>query len=165
MAKITFEDLPNIREQHKDKKIVFCSGCFDLTHAGHVLFFEDCKKQGDILVVMVGADEVIRRDKGPKRPILNEHMRTKLIDSLKPVDYVFTDRIISKDAPPLFYIYQVLDALKPDVYVVNDDAFDMPYRKEMAKKTGIELLILNRTSPPEYGQISTTALIKKVQEL
>jgi len=165
MAKIAFEDLSEIRERHKNERLVFCSGCFDLMHAGHLLFFEDSKKQGDVLVVMVGSDEVIRRDKGPKRPVLNEHMRVKLIDALKPVDYVFVDRIISKDAHPLFFMYHVFDALKPDIYVINDDAFDIPYREELVAKKGGKLVILSRTAPPEYGPISTTAIIKKIKSL
>ncbi len=150
MAYTSFEDLAEIRKRHEGKKIVFCSGCFDLTHAGHVLFFEDCKAQGDVLVVMVGADAVIRRDKGPERPILNEHLRMKLIDSLKTVDYVFTDRIISADAPPLLFIDWVFNALRPDVYVVNGDGFNMPYREEVSKKYNVDLRVLDRVCPPEF---------------
>ncbi len=164
MAHTSFENLPELRKKYEGKKIVFCSGCFDLTHAGHVLFFEDCKAQGDILVVMVGADAVIQRDKGVGRPILNEHLRMKLIDSLKPVDYVFTDRIISADAPPLLFIDWVFNALHPDVYVVNGDGFNMPYREEISKKYNINLRVLDRTRPPEFEKISTSGIIKKIRE-
>lgn len=163
MAYTSFEDLPELRKKHAGQKIVFCSGCFDLTHAGHVLFFEDCKKQGDVLVVMVGADAVIRRDKGPERPILNEHLRMKLIDSLKTVDYVFMDRIISADAPPLLFIDWVFNALRPDVYVVNGDGFNMPYREEISKKYNIDLRVLDRACPPEFEKISTSGIIKKIR--
>lgn len=163
MAYTTFENLPEIRKKYAGKKIVFCSGCFDITHAGHVLFFEDCKKQGDILVVMIGADAVIRRDKGMKRPIINEHLRMKLIDSLKPVNYVFTDRIISAEAPPLLFIDWVFDKLRPDIYVVNGDGFNMPYREEVSKKYGVDLRILDRTCPPEFEKISTSGIIRKIR--
>lgn len=161
---IDFEDLVNIREKHKNQKIVFASGCFDLTHAGHVLFFEDCKQQGDILVVCVGADEVIKRDKGEKRPILNEHLRMKLVDALRGVDYVFKDRIVEEGAHPLFFFQHVFDVLRPDVYVVNDDAFDIPYREELSRNNGVALVICGRKCPPEFEGISTTKLIKKIKE-
>ena len=163
MAYTTFENLPEIRKKHEGKKIVFCSGCFDLTHAGHVLFFEDCKKQGDVLVVMIGADAVIQRDKGMERPIINEHLRMKLIDSLKPVDYVFTDRIISAETPPLLFIDWVFNALRPDIYIVNGDGFNMPYREEVSKKYGVDLRVLDRTCPPEFEKISTTSIIRKIR--
>ena len=161
---IGFEDLKKIRGRRRDKKIVFCSGGFDLTHAGHVLFFEDCKKQGDVLVVMVGSDIVVKRDKGEKRPILNEHTRIKLIDALRPVDYCFIDKLLPLEAHPLDYIDCVFAELKPDIYVVNDDAFDTPYRRIMADRHGVKLVILKRSCPPEFEKISTSSIIKKIKE-
>ena len=50
-------------DRNDGEKIVFCSGSFDLVHAGHVLFFEDCKKIGEILVVGVGGDAIIKKTK------------------------------------------------------------------------------------------------------
>ena len=68
MGVIDFKDLPRIREKHKNEKIAVCAGVFDLTHAGHILFFEDCKKYGDILVVvleMTSMSAVIKGRNGP----------------------------------------------------------------------------------------------------
>ena len=165
MARITFENLAEIRKHNNDKKIVFCSGGFDLTHAGHVLFLEDCKKEGDILIVMVGGDSPVKRDKGANRPILNEHARLKLIDSLKPVDYCFIDNFVSPGAHPLSYIDQVIRELKPDAYVINEDAKDIPYRKALAERHGVKLVISARACPPEFENISTSKIIKKIKEL
>lgn len=164
MAIINPEKLPKIREKFKNKKIVFCSGSFDLIHAGHILFLEDCKKLGDILVVGVGSDILLKR-KGNKRPILNERIRLKTIDSLKPVDYCFIDNF-SKKEHPLFILDSVFEKLKPDVYVINEDAFDIPYREEAAKKFNVKLVILKRWSPNDWGEpISTTKLIEKIKNL
>jgi rfaE bifunctional protein nucleotidyltransferase chain/domain len=163
MASVSFDDLEQIREKHAGQKIVFCSGCFDLTHAGHALFLEDCKKQGDILVVMVGSDAVIKRDKSDTRPIINEHLRLKMVDSLKPVDYTFLDRILPDAPHPLYILDLMIEKLKPDVYVINKDAWDIPYRESFTKKHGTELLILDRTAPEEFEEISTSKIIKKIQ--
>lgn len=165
MARIRFEDLAAIREKHKEQTIVFCSGGFDVTHAGHALFFEDAKSQGDVLVVMVGSDKSVKRDKGPSRPILNEHQRLKMVDSLKPVDYALIDELVPATEHPLYYIDMVFEKLRPDIYVVNQDGFDMPYRKEMVKRFGTKLMVLERTAPSELGKISTTGIIKKIKEL
>lgn len=165
MAKTKFENLSGIRKKNAGKTIVFCSGGFDLTHAGHLLFLEDCKKHGDVLVVMVGSDAAVKRDKGESRPIVNEHMRLKLIDNLKPVDYSFTDFLPPPDAHPLDYIDKVFAELKPDIYVVNVDAFDMPYRHAVAKKHNAKLVVLARSCPPEFENISTSKIIKKIQHL
>ena len=102
MARVQIEALRTIREKHRNQKIVFCSGKFDIIHAGHVLFLEHCKKHGDILAVMVAGDNVLAMLKGPEGFVLNEHVRIKIMDSLKPVDYCFIDRTIPKDTNSRF---------------------------------------------------------------
>ena len=88
---ITYDDLPGIRQRHRDQVIVLATGSFDLLHAGHIIFFEDCKKLGDIVVVGIGND-IACRAKAPDRPILNEHQRLKVIEALELVDYAFIHR-------------------------------------------------------------------------
>lgn len=160
---ITPIDLRKIREKHKNEKIVFCSGSFDLTHAGHVLFFEDCKKHGDILVVVLGKDANLKDYKGGNRPIMNEHIRLKMVDSLKPVDYVLLDTYDAPKDDPLFLINKFLEDLKPEVYIINQDAFNMSYRQKMAEKYKTHLVVLDRYCPPEFEGISTTKLIEKIK--
>ena len=163
MGKISFEDLVMLREKHKNEKIVFCSGSFDLFHVGHILFLEDCRKFGDILVVGVGGDEAIRESKGPNRPILNEHIRLKTIGSLNQVDYFLLDDNLLNKPHKLGFVESVLKTLKPDVYAVNEDGFQMNKRKEIAQNLGIQLKILQRHCPPEFENISTTKIIEKVK--
>src|SRR3989338_1824789 len=115
MAILKRKNLPSIRKKHKDQKIVYCDGAFDLVHVGHVLFFEDCKQYGDILVVGLGSDALIKKNKGKDRPILNE------------------------------------------------DAFDIPYRRKAAKKYGVKLVILPRSCPKEFEEISTSKIIEKIK--
>ena len=71
---INYDQLSRVRKENLDKKIVFCSGTFDLTYIGHIIFLEECKKYGDILVVGVGSDRVIKKYKGNKRTILSEEI-------------------------------------------------------------------------------------------
>ena len=113
-----YEELRDLRKIFRDKKIVFCSGSFDLTHAGHILFFEDCKKYGDLLFVSIGSDILLRRYKGDSRPILNENIRMKTVDSLKPVDYCFLDNIL-KENNNCYGLELAFEMLRPDVYVIN----------------------------------------------
>ena len=161
---INIADLQKIREKNLGKKIIFCSGVFDLTHAGHALFFEDCKKLGDVLVVLTGNDESIKKYKGETRPIVNEHMRLKMIDSLKPVDYALVSLAeYEKDDDPFAFIKMVIEKLRPDIYAVNNDAFDLAERANLSKKYGTELRVLKRWCPIEFENISTTAIIKKLQ--
>ena len=51
--------LQDLRRANPDKKIVFCSGCYDILQSGHAVFFSQCKEYGDLLVVGVGRDKII----------------------------------------------------------------------------------------------------------
>lgn len=164
MAYIKYKNLVGIRRKYKNQKIVFCSGSFDITHVGHILFFEDCKKHGDILVVGVGNDIMLRRNKGKYRPILNQHVRLKMIDSIKSVDYCFLDESTQKDHK-LQIVNEVLKKLKPDIYVINDDAFDFDYRKKVSDKYGVKLVMLKRSCPSKFESISTSGIIKRIMRL
>lgn len=164
----TYEELSELREMHKDKKIVFASGTFDLTHVGHILFFEDCKRYGEILVVAIGEDSIAKKYKGESRPVLNEYIRLKTVDSLKPVDYSLIVREIelSPSYPLSISAFpKLFERLKPDSWIVNNDALDIPMRQELANKSNIELIVLERYCPKEFEGISTTNLIRKIKEI
>lgn len=68
------------------KKIVLVTGGFDPLHSGHIAYFSEAKKLGDILVVGVNSDAWLTRKKGqPFMPLLE---RTNIVRNLKMVDYV-----------------------------------------------------------------------------
>ena len=59
-----------------------------------------------------------------------------------------------------------LKQLKPDVYVVNDDAFDIPGRKEILKRhPNVAMRVLKRWAPKNFDSISTTKIIERIQNL
>jgi D-beta-D-heptose 7-phosphate kinase/D-beta-D-heptose 1-phosphate adenosyltransferase len=99
------------------KKIVFTNGCFDLIHLGHVKYFQFAKSQGDFLVVGVNTDASIRRLKGEKRPLINEHDRLGVLEELESIDYLVR---FGEDTP-----LRLIEAIKPDVLVKGAD-----YKKE-----------------------------------
>lgn len=68
------------------KKIVLVTGGFDPIHSGHIAYFEEAKKLGDLLVVGVNSDAWLTRKKGsPFMPLLE---RTNIVRNLKMVDFV-----------------------------------------------------------------------------
>ena len=161
---IDAKDLPNIREKHNKQRIVLCTGSFDLTHAGHVLFLEDSKKLGDILIVGVGSDAIIKYNKGVGRPILNEQLRVKMISSLKPVDYAYIDTLGEFNVP-LSSLDVALDRLRPNIYAVNSDGFNMDYRRGIMDKYNVEMIVMERKCPDQYDNISSTRIIEKILKI
>ncbi len=93
------------------KTVVYCHGCFDLMHPGHIKYFQAAKQMGDILIVTVTPDIYI--DKGPGRPVFNEALRSESIAALECVDYVAIN--IWPTA------VEVLRLLQPDYYVKGQE--------------------------------------------
>ena len=108
--KIT-ETVKKLKKQ--GKKIVFTNGCFDLIHIGHVSLFQKAKTLGDILIVAINSDKSLAGLKGPKRPLVGQKDRVKLLSAIDVIDYVI---IFSEQTP-----YNVLKKLEPDVLVKGGD--------------------------------------------
>jgi len=65
-------------------KVVLCTGGYDPIHSGHIAYFEQAKKLGDILVVGVNSDEWLSRKKG--QPFMDVNERISIIKHLSMVD-------------------------------------------------------------------------------
>ena len=106
--------IQKIQEWKKQgKKIVFTNGCFDLIHIGHVLYLEEAKNLGDILVVAANSDASVSKLKGPHRPIKDQYNRTHILAALQSVDMVL---IFEEDTP-----YEMIAAILPDILVKGGD--------------------------------------------
>ncbi|MDR2436706.1 MAG: adenylyltransferase/cytidyltransferase family protein [Endomicrobium sp.] len=101
------------RLQKSGEKVVFTNGCFDLLHLGHISLFKKAKSMGDILIVAINSDKSLSCLKGPKRPLVGQRDRAKLLLSLKPVDYVV---VFNEHTPK-----ELLRDLHPDVLVKGGD--------------------------------------------
>lgn len=97
----------------KNKKIIFTNGCFDIIHPGHIHILSKAKSLGDILVVGLNSDLSVKKLKGDKRPLVSEDDRSRVLLSLRFVDYV----IIFNELTPL----KVIKKIKPDFLVKGGD--------------------------------------------
>ncbi len=155
------DQLKKLRERQPDKKIVFCTGCYDILQSGHAVFFSQCRQFGDILVVGVGRDHVVTELKGPGRPVNPENNRLYLVAAFQDVDYAtLNDREI---APGKIDFGEVMDALRPDVFVLNDDDSAIEEKKALCARTGTEMVYVSREVPRVLEPTSTTRIIDKIQ--
>ena len=77
-----------IVKEHKDSKIVYTYGAWDLLHPGHIRFLTRAKKLGNFLIVGVISDRQISDFKGIERPIQKQDERIITVGSLRMVDAV-----------------------------------------------------------------------------
>ena len=99
-------------EARRAKKVVaLAHGSFDLVHLGHVRHLELAREQGDVLIVTVTGDRFL--NKGPGRPVFTASLRAEMLAALSCIDWVGIN-----EAPTSV---NVIDAIKPDVYVKGSD--------------------------------------------
>jgi D-glycero-beta-D-manno-heptose 1-phosphate adenylyltransferase len=111
----TLNEFKAIRQdlKSKSKKIVFTNGCFDIIHAGHIDYLIKAKELGDVLIIGLNTDASVRRNKGDKRPIINENERAFILSNIKPVDYVI---LFDEDTPS-----HLINEILPDILVKGWD--------------------------------------------
>lgn len=67
-------------------KVVLVTGGFDPLHSGHIAYFEEAKKLGDMLVVGINSNEWLTRKKG--QPFMDINERVNIVKNLSMVDSV-----------------------------------------------------------------------------
>lgn len=125
------DDLAEIARACRQQKmaVVLCHGVFDLMHPGHIRHLEAARREGDVLMVTVTADDHVK--KGPFRPVFGEALRAESLAALAVVDYV----AVSDSATAI----KAIELLRPDVYVkggeyanAEDDPTGMIVEEESA---------------------------------
>ena len=130
---------------------VVVTGCFDWFHSGHVRFFEEASAYGKLYVV-VGSDENVRLLKGEGHPLFPQDERRYLVGSVRYVSEVLVSTGSGwMDAEP-----EIL-ALKPDLYVVNEDG-DKPDKRAFCRQHDMAYLVLKRIPREGLAPRSSTVL-------
>jgi D-beta-D-heptose 7-phosphate kinase/D-beta-D-heptose 1-phosphate adenosyltransferase len=112
---VQLDELEKIVKKAKSqgKRIVWTNGCFDLLHAGHVIYLEKARALGDMLIVGLNSDASVKKWKSPDRPLVSQFYRARVVAALDCVDYI----IIFDDSSPV----KLLERLQPDIFTKGDD--------------------------------------------
>jgi len=97
------------------KKIVIASGYFNPIHVGHINYFKEAKKLGDILVVIVNNDEQVKI-KGSTHFMPAEE-RINIIRAIKYVDEIFLS--IDKDGSVKESLKAIAKSHEGELFVVH----------------------------------------------
>lgn len=136
-------------------KKVFVSGCYDMLHSGHVAFFKEAARFGD-LYVGIGSDKTIYELKS-RQTVCSEVERLYMV---KAVRYV-KDACINSGSGMMDFVESV-DRVKPDVFVVNEDG-DSEIKRTFCKERGIEYVVLKRVPEDGLTERSTTSIRNTVK--
>ena len=103
-------------------KKVMVFGTFDLLHPGHLSYFEQARKFGDFLIVVVARDKNVLKIKG-RRPQDNERTRLKKVGKIKIVNKVVLGDLFDK--------FKAIENEKPAVICFG---YDQKVGKSLLKK-------------------------------
>ena len=109
------ESLVKVRDQwkHRQEKVVFTNGCFDILHLGHMDYLSKAADLGERLIIGVNTDASVSKIKGPNRPIIEEVTRLTKLASFAFVDGV----ILFDEETPM----ELIKSVRPDVLVKGGD--------------------------------------------
>lgn len=150
--------LPALLQKTKEwkaagKRIVFTNGCFDIIHLGHVDYLEKAKGKGDILIVGLNSDLSTTNIKGPERPIVDEHSRSRTLAAMEFVDAVI---IFDENTPS-----NLIKNLLPDILIKGKD-----YKVENI--IGADIVLKNNGSIITIDFVegySTTKIFEKIRKI
>jgi len=115
------------------KKTIMVSGGFDPIHIGHLKMFEEAKKLGDRLVVVLNCDKWLIRKKG--KNFMNQEERAAIIRGFRCVDEVF---ILETDRND---VGEAIEKIHPQIFANGGDRkseSDIP-ETEICKKLNVEM--------------------------
>lgn len=123
----------------KKSVVVAVSGGFDPLHIGHVRMFQEAKKLGDELVVILNNDDWLVNKKG--FVFMHETERKEIIETIRGVDRVILSDHTPGDSDRS--VNRMLRELKPDIFANGGDRHpeDNPAPEvELCKELGIEMV-------------------------
>ena len=106
-------------KNRKSKKpiIVAVSGGFDPIHIGHIRLFEEAKKLGDKLIVILNNDNWLKKKKG--FVFIPQKERKELLESIRWVDKVILTA--HKPNPEDMSVCRELKRIRPDIFAQGGD--------------------------------------------
>lgn len=124
----------------KDRnKLVMVSGGFDPLHIGHIRLFQEAKKLGDKLVVILNNDYWLRKKKG--KEFMPGKERKEIIEAIECVDEVVLSGH-SKNTKDISVCQEIL-RIRPHIFANGGDrrpdGYPVP-EVDLCRKLGIEMV-------------------------
>jgi D-beta-D-heptose 7-phosphate kinase/D-beta-D-heptose 1-phosphate adenosyltransferase len=125
---------------------VFTNGCFDILHPGHIHLLKESKKLGLRLIVGINSDASVQKIKGFDRPILKQHQRKTMLETLGIADEVY---IFDEETP-----YELIKQINPDIITKGGD-----YKPENVVGNDLAQVVII----PTVDNYSTTGVIDAIK--
>jgi rfaE bifunctional protein nucleotidyltransferase chain/domain len=139
------------------KKIVLVGGCFDILHAGHIVFLQKAKDQGDIVVVLLESDEQIKKIKGESRPVNTQQNRAFVLAALRSIDMVV---VLPSEMHDLQYD-RLISQIKPDIIATTAGDPNRRHKERQAGQIGAHVIDVSERLPEH----STSTVVMRLENI
>lgn len=133
-----------------EMKRVLVFGTFDGLHPGHINFFQQAKKLGDELIIVVARDATVEKVKG-RRPRKNENARLSDVGNAGIAGEVLLGNL----GDP----YAIIKQIKPDIIALGYDQTSFTGNLELELKKAVIPAKIVRLNPHK-PEIFKSSLIK-----
>lgn len=142
----------------QNKSIVLAGGCFDVIHAGHVIFLNKAKQRGDVLFVFLESDKKVQKLKGNNRPLNNQKNRATVLSALSCVDFVVMLTDLKTDSK----YDKIITQIHPSVIATTTNDPFVLHKKRQAKLINAKVAyVTNRV----YDQSTTKIVVLTKREI
>lgn len=148
-----------MKKRSGKKKVVALSGGFDPVHIGHVRMFNEAKKLGDMLVVILNNDHWLKKKKG--FAFMSEHERKEVIEGFRAVDKVVLTK--HQEDPTDMSVCHMLEELRPNIFGNGGDRF-LDNVPEVAVCNALDITMVFNIGAGGKVQ-SSSHLVQKVKKL
>jgi cytidyltransferase-like protein len=151
------EDLPPIVAALRKRglSIIFTLGSWDMFHPGHARYLQKARTLGDFLIVGVNSDQLVRKCKGPYRPIDPELARLETVACQKGVGIVTLE--LDSSERPGWEDWYLAETIHPDVILAEANVLTEQMFNRLQRLCG-HLVISERTA-----DTSTSERIRLIQ--
>jgi rfaE bifunctional protein nucleotidyltransferase chain/domain len=134
-------------------KVGYTSGVYDMFHVGHAKYLEKAKEFCDVLILAVDSDELVKKDKGPKRPIVGLEERIDILIRNRSVNIITVRNV--KDDP-----FKLIKKIKPNILVFSKTTQSRRPTFIQDMKKAYKNYVDNIIVLPPQAETSTTARIR-----
>lgn len=143
---MNFEEIQSKIENARSGTLGYASGVFDVFHAGHRKYLENCASHCGTLVVGVDSNQRVQEFKGPDRPYDDECVRVENVKKAGFMSFV-------KHSTSRLYIAKLV----PDVVFIPESQSE---KRTKFKDWGCDAIIV--IIPDTLG-ISSTDIIRRIR--
>jgi len=159
-----YDELASIVDGYKRRqyRVSATIGTYDVLHVGHMRYLTNARNQGDLLVVGVDTDAVVKRGKGDLRPIIPFKERIEMLSYQSCVDLIAPLDDLDENGS---WKYGLLQAIRPDVFVAEETSYSDEQLDDIRRYSKQVVVLPRQAQGTSSTQIMDNLVRKNIERI